>query len=100
MLSTYIQSGPVYDVVGLCDHSVNWYFELGAWKEYPHTQITFYFRGTRMNLCLEISANPCICKCGFLIPELAPFEWHLPVDLMLILSDVGDSPSIINREAL
>lgn len=23
-----------------------------------------------------------------------------PVDLMLILSDLGDSPSIINREAL
>lgn len=63
-----------------------------------------------MNLCLEISTNPCICKCGFLIPpnsrvgsiRMASFWTVLDtrVDLMLILSDLGNSPSVINQEAL
>lgn len=68
MLATYIHSGPVYVAVGLCDYSVNWYLELGAWKEYPHSQIAFYLEAVRMYSCWEISTNPHICKCGVFVP--------------------------------
>lgn len=53
MLSTYVQLGPVYVVVGLCDYSVNWYLELGHGKNiHMCPDYLFLLRGSQDELVL------------------------------------------------